>query len=164
MESFRSTAATAAAEAPAKRGPGRPRKNPLPEAATAAAEAPAAAAEAPVKRGPGRPRKSPLAATPVAPVARAKAGPSQSAQLTEKLDKWMQENPGPKTIAELAQAAVDGQWLDKGDVRRVVETTVPRLRETFVRAPDGTFQRRADLEQAIPGKLVRRRRGETVPA
>ena len=53
----------------------------------------------------------------------------------------MQENPGPKTIAELAQAAVDGQWLDKGDVRRVVETTVPRLRETFVRAPDGTFQR-----------------------
>lgn len=46
-------AATATGEVPIKRGPGRPRKHPLPEAA-------AESGQATVKRGPGRPRKHPL--------------------------------------------------------------------------------------------------------
>ena len=167
--------------APIKRGPGRPRKNPLPVAAAApavgaapikrgpgrprkdatAAPATARAGDAPAKRGPGRPRKD---AAPVAPKVAAAARAAKAPSLRDQLDAWMQQNPGPKTIGELVQAAVDGQWPVKGNVQKLVETTVPRLHEAFLRTPDGAFVRRGEIEQAKPGKIVLRRRGATKPA
>jgi len=51
LKAKRASAALARVAPVAKRGPGRPRKNPLPEGAVVAA-----------KRGPGRPRKHPLPA------------------------------------------------------------------------------------------------------
>jgi hypothetical protein len=62
-----STPVAGAADAPVRRGPGRPRKYPV---------ATPTAAGAPIKRGPGRPRKNPVAAA--APAARANRGSDTS--------------------------------------------------------------------------------------
>jgi len=51
------SSATPAASAPPKRGPGRPRKHPLPPDAVAANDAPLPPSEAPPKKKRGRPRK-----------------------------------------------------------------------------------------------------------
>lgn len=65
------------AVAPVKRGPGRPRKNPLPTQTTGAEAVSAApAAAAPVKRGPGRPRKTPQPQTPAAATTSAPTAPA----------------------------------------------------------------------------------------
>jgi hypothetical protein len=68
LKAKRASAALARVPPAAKRGPGRPRKNPLPEGALL-----------PAKRGPGRPRKHPLPIpTPV--VKRGPGRPRKDAQ------------------------------------------------------------------------------------
>ncbi|MFZ4576811.1 MAG: hypothetical protein ACOYOB_00335 [Myxococcota bacterium] len=166
-----------AGEIPVKRGPGRPRKHPLPVLV---------AGEAPVKRGPGRPRKNPLpvsatgtpraegsvaVAPSSAPVAairkeRVRTGAPTGNQVRDQLDKYMRENPGPKTMEELVRAATTGAWAvpEGADARRTLETAVPRHRDLFVRQIDGTFIRRAELEAVttVPGKLTRKRGDEKI--
>jgi hypothetical protein len=78
----------------------------------------------------------------------------------------MRENPGPKTMEELVRAATSGAWAvpEGADVRRTLETAVPRHRDLFVRQIDGTFIRRAELEAVttVLGKLTRKRGDEKV--
>jgi polyphosphate kinase 2 (PPK2 family) len=57
---------------PVKRGRGRPRKNPLPEAVLSEGGEQAAAGEAQVKRGRGRPRKNPIESAEAVPAAEKK--------------------------------------------------------------------------------------------
>ena len=128
------------AAAPVKRGPGRPRKNPLPTSTTAPASSPAAAtsttatSEAPVKRGPGRPRKNPLptststssstsaAAKPVAPARRAASSTRKAA--TAPAARRRGRRPAAATTATSAAGSTATATRGRYTVRYVVEEVV----------------------------------------
>jgi len=83
----------ATAAAPVKRGPGRPRKNPQPEAVAA-----------PVKRKPGRPRKNPLPETVAASADKPKKKAKAKRVLSEDARKKLAANLAKAREAKAAKA------------------------------------------------------------
>ncbi len=120
---------------------GRPPKS---AGSTAASTAPEQADGG--KRGSGRPRTD---GTPVG-----------APRLVELVDAWMAKNPGPKSVAELAEAATANGWVEAAQATELLERHVPRAPNWFVRMPDGRFRRRADktpVEAPKAAKVLRRR-------
>ncbi len=139
------TTSIAAEIAAAGKRRGRPPKS-LAAAAKAKIKAAGPAAEDGAKRGPGRPRTDGTAVG--------------ARRLVELVDAWMAENPGPKSMVELAAAAEKLGWVDAAHAVEFLERHVPRSPALFVRMPDGRFRRRADkvpVEAPKAAKLLRRR-------
>ena len=78
----------------------------------------------------------------------------------------MKLNPGAKTREEIVRAAIDNGWTEVAKAKHLVDTTIPRFREIFLKNTDGTFVRRAEKEMRLPavaGKVNRRRGGVETP-
>ncbi len=150
---------------PKKRG--RPPKNPL-----AYVAAPVSADGIAVPRKRGRPPKNPgavIAKHDAESADGTKRGPGRprtdgtavgAPRLVEIVDAWMAENPGPKSVVELAAAAEALHWVEGGNAAEFLERHVPRAPQLFVRLPDGRFRRRADktpVEAPKAAKVLRRR-------
>lgn len=129
------------AAAPVKRGPGRPRKNPLPTSNTAPASSSAAStattgtSQATAKRRPGRPRKNPLptstastASTPAAakPAASAKRGSSSTGRKAATAAAPRRRGRRPGTASNASPTATSTAAATRGryTVRYVVEEVV----------------------------------------
>ena len=153
------------ANVPKKRG--RPPKNPL-----AYVAAPVSADGIAVPRKRGRPPKNPgavIAKHDAESADGTKRGPGRprtdgtavgAPRLVEIVDAWMAENPGPKSVVELAAAAEALHWVEGGNAAEFLERHVPRAPQLFVRLPDGRFRRRADktpVEAPKAAKVLRRR-------
>lgn len=98
------------------------------------------------KRGPGRPRTDGTAVG--------------APRLVELVDAWMANNPGPKSVIELTNAAEANGWVEASHAAEYLERHVPRAPHLFVRLPDGRFRRRADktpVEAPKAAKVLRRR-------
>ncbi|MSP90411.1 MAG: hypothetical protein EXR79_01175 [Myxococcales bacterium] len=135
------------ASAPLPAAPGRLRQATLGVVATGAP---------PPREGPARGRRRVVA--PGEDTAARRGGP----RFIDLVDGWMKLNPGAKTREEIVRAAIDNGWTEVAKAKHLVDTTIPRFREIFLKNTDGSYVRRAEKElrlPAVPGKVNRRRGG-----
>lgn len=143
------TAEPTATVVPIKRGPGRPRKNPVD-----------ANAAAPVKRGPGRPRKNPVEAS-AAPVKRGPGRPRKNP--VEASAAPVKRGPGRprKNPVDAAHAAKRGPGRPKGSKRTAgvkAQTQIAKLAMKYYeqQAKEQGIKASALLREVLENYVTRR--------
>ena len=161
-------AVTVASDAPpVRRGPGRPPGSGKKVAATAAVAEPVLAvarrdeiAPAPSDLGPTPKRADGYSSVAAADLGTDAAKGRGQVRLVDRIDKWMRDNPGPKSREQLLDVSVANGWVSGGDAGRIFAMCMNRERALFTRMPDGNteiYLRRAELAPpTTPGKVVRR--------